>query len=297
MRTILEQERNQYKDEYTKIFSENLKLRSDIVQLNYSISQYERSARDSKKKHQALEIRNGILRSQVALANKGTTESRKRIAELKKLLKFCSEDLTAIKKLFTPSQLSLLRDPQRYRSCWSKEDMTEAIELYDCSSDAYELLRGKGFPLPATSTVKAWKEFQHSNNPDKPENPVDTDAVNLEYEPRSKTMRYSQPDSNSNPASTLSDEEIEFFPVNENEDSTIILESEDESDHEPNKEAERPDSNLEPPIIEQEIVDLEDNPQDTPTTNEGEEIDVDVVGDCVQEYKGAVLINRGRRMM
>ncbi|KAL5278159.1 hypothetical protein ACFFRR_003039 [Megaselia abdita] len=41
--------------------------------------------------------------------------------------------------------------------------MTEAIELYHCSSAAYILLKRKGYPLPAISTITAWKEWQQEN--------------------------------------------------------------------------------------------------------------------------------------
>lgn len=39
---------------------------------------------------------------------------------------------------------------------WSAEDISSAISLYSAGSKSYRLLRSKGFPLPAMSTLRKW---------------------------------------------------------------------------------------------------------------------------------------------
>lgn len=228
---------------------------------------------------------NASLKREINLHYKNRCESKKRIMELEKLLKMTSDDFSSVKKLFSPSQLKVLRDPMRpYQNIWSNEDMSDAVELYTCSPAAYELLRTKGFPLPASSTVVASKDWQKKNDPDEFQNPI-------EDEPESKTMKFSHPYSESKHKvveSTTSDDDddVQYVRTNENEDEIITLESEDESNHETDESIPYQNELENESSIEQEEFDMEECLQHIPETNEDEEADVDVIGDCDQEFKG-----------
>lgn len=60
----------------------------------------------------------------------------------------------ALAKIFTKGQLEKLKTKKQIR--WSVEDIASAISLYAGGPRSYRLLRKRGYPLPAVSTIKRW---------------------------------------------------------------------------------------------------------------------------------------------
>ena len=54
-------------------------------------------------------------------------------------------------KLFSKTQIRRLST--RFRAHWSNDDISSAMTLYSAGSREYRLLRKRGFPLPAPSTL------------------------------------------------------------------------------------------------------------------------------------------------
>lgn len=233
-----------------------------------------------KKHSAACKSQIASLGKEIKLHYKNRCQSKHRIMDLEKRLKISSDDFSYVKKLFSPSQLAVLRDPVlRFTNCWSEEDMSNAVELYSCSPAAYELLQTKGFPLPEESDVTSWRYLQDSNDLDELQNAID--------ERKSKTMKFSHSDSYSNHKgvdSTNSDEDVLY--VETNEDEIITLESEDESNHDTEGSIQHQNEFVYEFNIEQEEFDIEECIQHTTITKEGGEADGDIIGDCYQEING-----------
>lgn len=61
----------------------------------------------------------------------------------------------AIEAIFTEGQIKKLKNPNK-RISWTVDDISRAITIYSAGPRAYRLLRKKGYPFPAPSTLRDW---------------------------------------------------------------------------------------------------------------------------------------------
>lgn len=273
--------------QYSQVLAENLKLRSDIILMKDTIKTYQTEMRVIKKSLTLAKKHNASLKRQL----KTRFESDKRMIELEKLLTLYSEGISSFKEKFRPpqSKLELLRDPNRYKNCWTRKDMAEALKLYDCSPAAYDLLRKKDFPFPSVSTVKAWKDWKQVYS--------GTIISELAAEPRPKILRNAHSDYNSNndvDESIMSDDEdVMYVP---NKIVTVSLDSEEEPEHDAAKEKRQSYNHLERyRNIKQEELDIEVDLQHMSGTNQDEVPEVGWIGgECKQECKGELYSKKSK---
>lgn len=77
------------------------------------------------------------------------------IAKLKEEIEHLKSDNKAFEQIFTPNQLRKLKNPKK-RVTWTVDDIARAIVIHSAGARAYRLLLKKGYPLPATSTLRTW---------------------------------------------------------------------------------------------------------------------------------------------
>lgn len=75
-------------------------------------------------------------------------------ADLKKLLHKERAEKKSIEQIFTEGQLRKLKTSKQVQ--WNVRDIASAISLYAGGSRSYRLLRKRGYPLPAISTLRRW---------------------------------------------------------------------------------------------------------------------------------------------
>lgn len=107
---------------------------------------------------------------------------------LRQALKVRTDELFAVKKVFSPAQFYMLRNRsgRSYKCKWDKDDASKALSLYDCSIDAYQWLLSKGFPFPSVATVQTWKKKLENYSKVKCKRPANYD---LDCKPESKKIK------------------------------------------------------------------------------------------------------------
>lgn len=106
-----------------------------------------------------------VLQNTVSVWKCKYKKAEKKIQELEKQLrKVTSEksDHTILQQIFTPGQIKLLLNPSKKKINWLSEDIAASISLRSISPRVYRYLRGRGFPLPALSTLtREWARRLH----------------------------------------------------------------------------------------------------------------------------------------
>ncbi|KAL5277047.1 hypothetical protein ACFFRR_002336 [Megaselia abdita] len=133
---------------------------------------------------------------------------------LKKAFQVRSEELSSVKKLFTPTQLFLLRNRRRnkIKCSWNHSEMSNAMSIYDCSSSAYKLLLLQGFPFPSVNTVLRWKLNLQLRKEKQNSTKVDEEEKDLQDQPITKVFKYDDDDDDDGSEGP----QIEYTNANEN---------------------------------------------------------------------------------
>lgn len=189
-----------------KLSTENKEQTSKILKLEKCIETLKKA--NSRTSAEAMEY-NRLLKKH-ALLNKQLAESHSskiigynklvqvnlrltnEAKSLRQALKVRTDELFAVKKVFSPAQFYVLRNRtnRRYKCKWDKEDASKALSLYDCSVEAYKMLLANGFPFPSIATVQTWKEklenYSKTKDLIKSKRAANDDP---EYQPESKKIK------------------------------------------------------------------------------------------------------------
>ena len=141
-------------------------LTSDFVSSYSEDSMGNNNARETKHEKQCceevqilrgkLENARAKLRQKTSLYNHMLKSKNKIIRELKRK---CSKmvDQSVLRKIFTETQLNVIKTGKSRPGKWSSLDFTRAIPLKIMSSKGYEYARQNlGLPLPSSSRMRMW---------------------------------------------------------------------------------------------------------------------------------------------